>query len=129
MEHLASGAAGVKPPGAAFPDNPGPALGASPEITMTPPHLTPAPPGFPPRQRPAEVLDALAGQLRQRGLTHLYAASCRLFGVLSVSAGVTVWTNGRVLWWRAADDETTWPAADAPGAAWRLAELSAAPDP
>ena len=54
---------------------------------MTPPHLLPAPPGFPPRQRPAEVLDALAVQLRQRGLTHLYTASCRLFGVLSVSEG------------------------------------------
>ena len=77
---------------------------------MTPPYLLPAPAGFPPRQRPAEALDAL-GQLRQRGVTRMYAASCRLFGVLSVSAGVTVWTNGRVLWWRTADGETTWPAA------------------
>ena len=92
---------------------------------MTPPYLLPAPL---PRQRPAEALEALAGQLRQHGLTHLYGTSSRLFGVLSVREGVTVWTNGRVLWWRAADDETTWPAADAPGAARRLAEqLAAAP--
>lgn len=69
------------------------------------------------------MLEALADQLRERGRTHLYTASCRLLGVLSVSAGLTVWSNGRVLWWRAGDDETTWPAADAPGAARLLAEL------
>jgi hypothetical protein len=82
----------------------------------------------PPRQRPAEALAMLAGLLRERGLTHLYAASCRMFGVLSVAREVTVWTNGRVLWWRAGPDEITWPAADAPGAAKRLAELAAAGD-
>jgi hypothetical protein len=42
--------------------------------------------------------------------------------VLSLPA-VSVWTNGRVLWWRAGEDETIWPATDAPGAARRLAEL------
>ena len=87
---------------------------------MTPAYLLPAPP---PRQRPARALDALAAELRQRGMTGMYTASCRLFGVLSVSAGVTVWSNGRVLWWRVGDEETTWPAADVPGAARRLAEL------
>jgi hypothetical protein len=61
----------------------------------------------------------LAAQLRERGVTSLYGASCRL----SLPA-VSVWTNGQVLWWRAGDDETTWPAADPPGAAQRLAELS-----
>jgi hypothetical protein len=35
--------------------------------------------------------------------------------------GVTVWTNGRVLWWRADGEEMTWPAADPYGAAGRLA--------
>jgi hypothetical protein len=34
--------------------------------------------------------------------------------------GVSVWTNGQVLWWRAREDETTWPAADAAGAAQRV---------
>jgi hypothetical protein len=89
---------------------------------MTPPYLLAAPPGMPPRQRPAEVLDALAGQLRQRGIGPLYGTSCRHLGVLSLPA-VSVWTNGRVLWWRTADGGMTWPAADAPGAARRLAEL------
>lgn len=89
---------------------------------MTPP-LLPAPAGLPPRQRPAEVLDALAAQLRERGLTHLYGASCGWFGVLSVAAGVTVWTNGRILWWHANGTNATWPAADHPGAARQLAGL------
>ncbi len=88
-----------------------------------PPHLLPAPAAFPPRQRPAEVLEALATLLRQRGVTHMYSVSCRLLGVLSVSAGVSVWTNGRVLWWRAGDHETAWPAADPDGAARILSGL------
>ena len=92
-------------------------------VTMTPPTLRPAPAEFPARQRPAEVLDALAAQLRERGLTHLYGASCGWFGVLSVAAGVTVWTNGRILWWHANGTNATWPAADHPGAARQLAGL------
>lgn len=99
-------------PGAAFPLAHRSAPGA-------PAYLLPAPP---PRQQPAKALDALAAQLRERGVTSLYGASCRLFGVLSLPA-VSVWTNGQVLWWRAGDDQTTWPAADPPGAAQRLAEL------
>ena len=90
---------------------------------MTPPHLLPAPAGFPSRQRPAQVLEALAALLRQQGVTHLYSASSCLLGVLSVSAGVSVWTNGRVLWWRAGDHETAWPAADPDGAARILSGL------
>ena len=86
---------------------------------MTPPHLLPAPPGFPPRQRPAGALEALAGQIAAPGWTCI--CSDRLLGVLSLP-GVSVWSNGRVLWWHTADGGMTWPAADAPGAARRLAE-------
>lgn len=86
---------------------------------MAPPYMLPAPPA---RQRPADALHALAAQLRQRGIVNLYGASCGRFGVLSLPR-VSVWTNGQVLWWRAGADETTWPAADPPGAAQRLAEL------
>ena len=84
--------------------------------------LTGRPARHAPRQRPAEALDALAGQLRQHGIGPLYGTSCRHLGVLSLPA-VSVWTNGRVLWWATADGGMTWPAADAPGAARRLAEL------
>ena len=75
-------------------------------------------------QRPAAVVNALARQLRTLGVPQLYGAACRDYAVLSVSRGVTVWTNGRLLWWRSGENETTWPAADAPGAAMRLAELA-----
>ncbi len=84
----------------------------------TPAFLT-APVGVPPRQPPAWALHTLAAQLRARGIRDLYGASDRRLGVLSLP-GVSVWSNGRVLWWRAGDEATTWPAADAPGAARRL---------
>lgn len=75
--------------------------------------------GWPIPQRPAEALDALAGHLLQCGVTHMYGVSCQLLGVLSVSLEITVWSNGRVLWWRVNDEETVWPAAD-PGGAVRI---------
>ena len=75
---------------------------------------------MPPRQRPADALEALAGQVPVPG----WACICSdgVLGVLSLPA-VSVWTNGRVLWWATADGGMTWPAADAPGAARRLAAL------
>ncbi len=85
---------------------------------MTPAHLVPVPPGFPPRQRPAEALEALAGQLTGPG--QFYVVTDGVLGVLSLPA-VSVWSNGRVLWWRDGDGEVTWPAADAEGAGRRLA--------
>ena len=93
-------------------------------LIVTSAHLLPAPPGFPPRQRPAGALEPLAGQLRPAD--RFYTSADSVLGVLSLP-GVSVWTNGRVLWWRTMDGETTWPAADAPVAARRLAEMHAAP--
>ena len=87
---------------------------------MTPAHLVPVPPGFPPRQSPAGALETLADQIPGSG--RFYVFSDGMLGVLSLPA-VSVWTNGRVLWWRAADGGTAWPAADIPGAVRRLAEL------
>ena len=74
---------------------------------------------MPPRQRPAQVLEALAGQLRPGG--RVCVVSGGVLAVLSLPA-VSVWTNGRVLWWATADGGVAWPAADAPGAARRRAE-------
>ena len=50
-----------------------------------PPYLTAPGPAFPPRQRPAAALRALAAQLRAAGITRLYGSACALFGVLSIS--------------------------------------------
>ena len=77
-------------------------------------------PLVPPRLRPAEALDRLAGQLPEGTRTTL-----RTDGVLAVlsTPAASVWCNGRLMWWTARDgSEVTWPAADAPGAARRLAE-------
>jgi hypothetical protein len=91
---------------------------------MTPAYLLPAPP---PRQSPAQALHALAGQLRQRGITSLYGNACDQLGVLSLP-GVSVWTNGRILWWRTSNGtQTTWPAADPEGAARLLATPTTGP--
>ena len=77
-----------------------------------------------PHQRPATAIDALVGRLRAVGVTRLYAATCARYGVLSVAYGVTVWTNGRLLWWQAKSGEMIWPAADPEGAARRLTSLT-----
>jgi hypothetical protein len=90
---------------------------------MTSAYPLPAPP---PRQRPAHALHALAGQLRQRGITSLYGNACHHLGVLSLP-GVSVWTNGRILWWRTDGTQTTWPAADPEGAARLLTTPAAGP--
>ena len=87
---------------------------------------SPQPAPFPPHRQPAVALRALAGQLQQRGITSLYGYACDRIGVLSLP-GVSVWTNGRVLWWRAGDEENGWPAADPGGAAGQLDRLAATP--
>jgi hypothetical protein len=86
---------------------------------MTPAHLLPVPPGVPPRQRPAEALEALAAQLAEPG--RFYIVTDGVLAVLSLPA-VSVWSNGRVFWWATADGGVTWPAADAEGAARRLGQ-------
>jgi hypothetical protein len=87
---------------------------------MTLAHLIPVLPAFPLRQRPAEALEALAREIPEPG--RFYICSDGVLGVLSLPA-VSIWSNGRVLWWRTAACEMVWPAVDTPGAARRLAEL------
>jgi hypothetical protein len=94
-----------------------------------PPYLTAPGPAFPPRQRPAAALRALAAQLRAAGITRLYGSACTLFGVLSITYGLTVWTNGRLLWWQTGNDQETWPAADPQGAARALTALTTGQPP
>jgi hypothetical protein len=90
-----------------------------------PPHLLPSPAGSPPpRLRPADALRALARLLQQRGVTRLYGYACAVLGVLSITYGISVWSNGRVIWWRHDSDQTTWPAADPEGAARLLTSLT-----
>ena len=54
----------------------------------------------------------------------IYTATCDRYALISVTAGLTVWTNGRLLWWDHVDRPGTWPAADPAPAAVRLAALA-----
>ncbi len=68
------------------------------------------------------------GELRERPQPgRFYVISDGVLAVLSLPA-VSVWSDGRVLWWQDGDGGITWPAADAPGAVQRLGELMAAPE-
>jgi hypothetical protein len=76
------------------------------------------------RRRPRDVIAAIEAGLRERGLTRLYPAACPQIGVLSVTPGLTAWCDGRTLTWRQAGAQTSWPVADAEGAARELADLA-----
>jgi hypothetical protein len=76
------------------------------------------------RMSPASVISALDGMLRQRGIRRVYTAACAVFGVVSVSTDLTVWTNGRVLLWHFNGVPDTCPAAEVEVAAERLAMLA-----
>jgi hypothetical protein len=78
----------------------------------------PAPLSAPPRLWPEQALERLAGLLPEGTRTTLRTEGG--LAVLSTPA-VSVWCNGRLFWWSAAGGEETWPAADAEGAARRLA--------
>jgi hypothetical protein len=76
---------------------------------------------------PALIAAALTRALTRHGLTRIYTASGRRHAVISVSAGVTAWTDGVLLWCTCNGQRHTWPAADTDGAAARLAALAAPP--
>lgn len=73
---------------------------------------------------PASIAAIVAALLAQYGLTRIYTAACSVIAVISVSYGLTAWTNGRILWVTRAGQRETWPAAAAEAAAARLAALA-----
>lgn len=82
----------------------------------------PFPPGPGPADAsPAAVAAALARHLARHGITGVYTASTIKFAVISVTAGLTVWTDGHLLWCVVDGQGHTWPAAnleaDCPGIA------------
>ena len=91
-----------------------------PPFPLPSPHAPGSGNGF---SAPADAAADLAGFLARYGL-RVYTANCRLLAVISVIDGLTVWTNGRVLWWHHAGRATAWPAADPRGAAARLAQAA-----
>ncbi len=76
----------------------------------------------------ARVAAALARELARRGRTGVYTASTQKFAVISVTTGLTVWTDGRRLWTTQRGQRRAWPAADIARAAADLAAMAAAPE-
>ncbi|MGH3200603.1 MAG: hypothetical protein ACRDOA_11235 [Streptosporangiaceae bacterium] len=90
---------------------------------MQPPAPVPPGPG-PAAAGPAGVAAALARHLTARGITGIYTATTDKFAVISVTADLTVWTNGRQLWCTCRGQRRTWPTADMDAAAAGLAGLA-----
>jgi hypothetical protein len=85
------------------------------------------PSSFPPPRpgaSPAATATALAGALAARGITGIYTAAAARFGLVSVTAAVTAWTNGHQIWCTSAGQSRAWPAADLDAAATALAALA-----
>ncbi len=92
------------------------------------PFPRPASPGAAPPS-PGSLAAVVARLLARHGLTRVYTAACQVVAVISVAAGLTVWTNGRQLWWDEHGRPRAWPGADPEGAAAHLAGLAGPPGP
>jgi hypothetical protein len=73
---------------------------------MHPPAPFPPPP---PGASPAATAAALTRALSARGLTGIYTATAARFGLISVTAAVTAWTNGHQIWCTCAGQHHTGP--------------------
>jgi hypothetical protein len=91
---------------------------------MRPPDPYPPPPPVPGNASPARAAAGLARALAGHGITGIYTASAGKVAVISVTADLTVWTDGRQLWCTRGGQRRTWAAADTEAAALRLAALA-----
>jgi hypothetical protein len=87
------------------------------------PFPLPAQPG-PGHPSPARAAADLARALARHGLTGIYTAATPQFAVISITTGLTAWTNGHLVWITLDGQRETWPAADPAAAAARLAALA-----
>jgi hypothetical protein len=75
------------------------------------PPSAPLPPGpGPAPASPAAVAAALARHLAAHGITGVYTAATYKVAVISVTEGLTIWTNGPLLWCTQAGQRHTWSA-------------------
>ena len=73
---------------------------------------------------PARADADLTRALTRQGITGIYTATATKFAVISVTAELTVWTNGHQVWCTHHGQRLTWPAADIETAATRIAALA-----
>jgi hypothetical protein len=76
----------------------------------------------------ARVAAELARRLAGQGVDRMYTAASGPFGVVSVTAELTAWTNGQVIWCTVRGQRYTWAAADIETAAARIAGLAGPAD-
>jgi len=88
--------------------------------------MHPPRPPLPPGASPAATAAALTRALTARGITGIYTATAARVGLISVTAALTIWTNGRQIWCTHAGQHYRWPAADIEAAASDLAALARA---
>jgi hypothetical protein len=92
---------------------------------MYPPVPFPPPP---PGASPAATAAILTRALGVRGITGIYTATAAQVAVVSVTAGVTVWTNGHQIWCNCSGHHYIWVAVDIDtAAAAESVNLSGAP--
>ena len=88
---------------------------------MRPPDpFLPSPPGSSAARAAADLIRVLTGQ----GITGIYFAATTKFAVISITADLTVWTNGHQFWCTHHGQRLTWPATDLENAATRLTALT-----
>ena len=68
---------------------------------------------------PGRAAAALARALTARGITGIITAATQKTAVISVTADLTIWTDGTWLWCTTGGQRRTWPAADTEAAASR----------
>ena len=91
------------------------------EKPMYPPDPFPPPPaGASPTRAAADLIHALTSH----GITSIYTAAAAKLAVISVTADLTVWTDGHQVWCTHHGQRLTWPAADIETAATRIAALT-----
>jgi hypothetical protein len=78
----------------------------------------------PPGASPAATVAALNRALVAHGIAGVYTATTARFGLVSVAAAVTAWTNGHQIWCNCAGLHYIWVAADIDAAAAALAALA-----
>jgi hypothetical protein len=86
--------------------------------------LDPMYPPSPAASGPALVAAELTRQLTRADITGIYTATTAKFAVISVTAGLTVWTDGHQLWCTHQGQRHTWPAADLAAAAAGITALA-----
>ena len=73
---------------------------------------------------PGRAASALARALTARGITGVITAAAQKTAVISVTTGLTIWTDGTWFWCTAEGQRRTWPAADTETAASHIAGLA-----